>query len=117
MSTLIFLSPYVTVICGHPFQGIDSNSVIIEGYMDPALEGTVVSFDCPPQQVLIGPNTTTCMRNGEWEPDPREVECKGIEGHAIILASFTYCMSIIWRAAGDEAMNIVSFLLFCRLKS
>ena len=46
--------------------------------MDPALEGAVLSFDCPPQHVLIGPNTTTCMGNGEWEPDPREVECKGI---------------------------------------
>ena len=36
--------------------------------MDPASEGTVLFFDCPPQHVLIGPNTTTCMGNGEWEP-------------------------------------------------
>jgi hypothetical protein len=74
--------------------------VIIEGYMDPALEGAVLSFDCPPQQVLIGPNTTTCMGNGEWEPDPRDsVECKGIECSGgtrnNILTSFTYYMSII----------------------
>jgi hypothetical protein len=67
------------VICSHPFQDVDSNSVIIEDYMDPALEGTVLSFGCPHQYVLIGPNTTMCMGNGEWEPDPREVECKGIE--------------------------------------
>jgi hypothetical protein len=77
MSTLVFLSPYLIVICNHPFQDVDNNSVIIEGYMDPALEGVVLSFDCPSQQVLIGPNTTTCMGNGEWEPDPRELECKG----------------------------------------
>jgi hypothetical protein len=68
------------VICGHPFQdkiSVDNDAIVIEGYMDPALEGTVVSFDCSPQNVLIGPNTTMCMGNGEWEPDPREVECKG----------------------------------------
>ena len=46
--------------------------------MDPASEGAVLSFDCPPQHILIGPSTTTCMGNGEWEPDPREVECKDI---------------------------------------
>ena len=45
--------------------------------MDPALEGAVLSFDCPPQYVLVGPTTTTCMGNGEWEPDPREVKCIG----------------------------------------
>ena len=71
----------LTVICGHPFQDrvpVDNDSVMIGGYMDPSLEGAVLFFDCPPQHVLIGPNTTTCMGNGEWEPDPREVECKGI---------------------------------------
>ena len=75
------LHNYLTVICSHPFQdrvSVDNDSVIIESYMDPSLEGAVLSFDCAPQHVLIGPNTTTCMGNGEWEPDPREVECKGI---------------------------------------
>ena len=24
---------------------------------------------------VIGPNSSTCMGNGEWEPDPREVRC------------------------------------------
>jgi hypothetical protein len=69
------------VTCGHPFQdrvSVDNDFAIIEGYMDPALEGTVLSFDCPPHYHLIGPNTATCMENGEWEPDPRKVECKGI---------------------------------------
>ena len=64
--------------CGHPFQDVDNDSVIIEGYIEPSFEGAILSFDCPPQHVLIGPNTTTCMGNGEWEPDPRDVECKGI---------------------------------------
>ena len=64
--------------CGHPFQDIDNDSVIIEGYTDPSFEGAVLFFDCPPHYVLFGHNTTTCMGNGEWEPDPRDVECKGI---------------------------------------
>ena len=47
-------------------------------YIDPAIEGTTVTFECPHEHVLIGPNTTTCMGNGEWEPDPRDLTCKGI---------------------------------------
>ena len=43
------------------------------------MERTTVTFQCQcPEHVITGPNTTTCMGNGEWEPDPREVECKGI---------------------------------------
>ena len=72
-----------TVTCGHPLHdrvsGTESNSIIIMNYMDPAIEGTNITFGCPPDYVLIGPNTTTCMGNGEWEPDPREVECKGMQ--------------------------------------
>ena len=51
---------------------------MITGYVEPAMEGATVTFECPPQYVLTGPNTTTCMRNGEWEPDPGEVECNGM---------------------------------------
>ena len=53
-------------------------TMIVMDYMDPAIEGTTVTFECPPEHVLIGPNTTTCMGNGEWEPDPRDLACKGI---------------------------------------
>ena len=47
--------------------------------MEPATEGATVTFECPLQYVLTGPNITTCMGNGsgEWEPDPGEVECNG----------------------------------------
>ena len=51
--------------------------IIIMGYMDPAMEGATVTLVCPPQYALIGPNTTMCTGNGEWEPNPMEVECKG----------------------------------------
>ena len=47
-------------------------------YHDPAVEGTSAYFICPLGQLLTGPNISTCVGNGEWEPDPRELECKGI---------------------------------------
>ena len=43
------------------------------------MEGANVNFTCSPQHVLIGPRSAMCIGNGEWEPDPREVECKGAE--------------------------------------
>ena len=49
--------------------------------MEPAIEGATLTFDCPPQYVLVGSNTTICMENGEWEPDPGEVECHGKSHH------------------------------------
>ena len=39
--------------------------------------GTTVAVTCPSGLILTGPNTSTCMESGEWEPDLREVECKG----------------------------------------
>ena len=46
--------------------------------INPAREGTVIMFTCSASDlVLTGPNTTTCISNGEWEPDPMEVACRG----------------------------------------
>ena len=56
---------------------MNSKVIIREEYSDPALEGTIITFDCPPELVLVGSNATTCMGNGEWEPDPRDAKCKG----------------------------------------
>ena len=39
--------------------------------------GDNVDLSCPPGLVLTGPNTTTCMEDGEWEPDPSDSTCKG----------------------------------------
>ena len=44
--------------------------------MMPVMEGIVVSFSCHFEFILTGPNSSMCMRNGEWEPDPREVDCR-----------------------------------------
>ena len=49
----------------------------ITGYSQPALVGSNATFSCPLGLEQTGPKSSTCMENGEWEPDPREVECKG----------------------------------------
>ena len=59
---------------------IQETGVIAEGYEDPAMEGRNVIFSCPPGLVLTGPSTTTCMENGEWEPDPSGLKCESFEG-------------------------------------
>ena len=41
------------------------------------IEGQFITYTCPPGFELTGPNASVCMRNGEWEPDPREVDCIG----------------------------------------
>ena len=64
-------------ICGNPEDVVD-NSVNILDYTEPAVEGTTVTFQCPPGLGLDGANSSTCMENGEWEPYPREIHCFGI---------------------------------------
>ena len=68
-------------LSGADLQNNVSESIIVVsglGNRKPSLEGESVKFTCPPKRVLTGPNSTRCMGNGEWEPDPREVICKGI---------------------------------------
>ena len=56
---------------------MELTNAIVVGYVDPALEGQTTTFTCSTGQILNGFNSSTCMGNGEWEPDPREVECTG----------------------------------------
>ena len=39
------------------------------------IEGSVANLSCPPEMILSGTNTTTCTRNGVWEPNPQNVNC------------------------------------------
>ena len=55
----------------------DSPVRVVTGYRDPALEGTTVMFSCPTGRTLTGSSMSTCMEDGEWEPDLREIKCKG----------------------------------------
>ena len=49
-----------------------------------------------PPHVFTELNTTTCMRNGEWEPDPSLVECSTVLSHeAIIVAIFSSAIAFI----------------------
>ena len=59
--------------CNQPVTD-DSVRVIFD---DPTLIDSNATFTCPDEKVLIGPNASTCMDNGYWEPDPRGVECQG----------------------------------------
>ena len=47
------------------------------GDTDLPVYGTTFTFRCPPGRTLMGPNSTTCMETGEWEPDPSEAVCMG----------------------------------------
>lgn len=51
--------------------------ISITQYTEPAIEGSIVLFGCPSGLVLTGPNSSTCIRNGEWEPDPDHTNCNG----------------------------------------
>ena len=69
---------YKIAKCGYPAESdFEDSSLRITGYQAPMLEGSSLTLSCCPGLELVGPNYTTCMGNGEREPDPREVECKG----------------------------------------
>ena len=56
----------------------DNMQLVIVNYSSPAIEGTIAVFSCNGfGYVFTGPSIATCMVNGEWAPDPREVHCEG----------------------------------------
>ena len=58
-----------------------ATSVMVMGYNGVALEGNIVSFSCSSGLILSGSNSSTCMGNGEWEPDPRRSACHNKSHH------------------------------------
>ena len=69
--------------CGKPQIESDDILVVVGVGYDKSvpdlwtvLEGTMVNYSCSSGLVHSGPTSSTCMQNGEWEPDPTEVECK-----------------------------------------
>ena len=68
------MNSLLTGKCSNPMA---LTNAIPVGYVDPALQGQNIIFTCPPDHILNGSNSSTCMGNGEWEPDPGEVECIG----------------------------------------
>ena len=63
--------------CSNPMALVNNNVRII-GYEDPALEGEVISFTCSFGMELNGPISSSCIRNGEWDPNPGVVNCTGV---------------------------------------
>ena len=67
------------VKCPHPQQLLTDDHLVLN-YNNYFTEGSNVTLSCNDSAMfeLIGPGIITCNENGEWEPDPRKVECKGI---------------------------------------
>ena len=66
----------------------DIKVFVVSGYInesEPVMEGTTVNYTCPSGLVHSGPSSSTCTGKGEWEPDPRGVECNGKKMGYIIL--------------------------------
>ena len=58
-------------------------------YSYPATEGTTAVFSCSRSGYeLTGPQSAMCTRNGEWAPDPRQVQCQGMIITSIIIMMF-----------------------------
>ena len=71
--------PYNTAKCIHPehlTMTDDRVRVVLDN--DSALVGTNATFECLSGLAFSGPSyISTCMENGEWEPDPSQIECIG----------------------------------------
>ena len=55
----------------------DSVAVVSGSQDSPPLEGQLIIYTCPPEFMQTGPNASVCTGNGEWEPDPGQVDCIG----------------------------------------
>ena len=66
---------FVTANCGYPVSS--SSSSLSTNFSDPATPGMLVIFRCSEDLVLVGPDSSACMDDGQWEPDPSKVRCKG----------------------------------------
>ena len=68
----------IIVKCVHPLNlPMIDNSVKVLLDNDLALVDTNATFSCLSGLIFSGPMNSTCMENGEWEPDPQEVDCTG----------------------------------------
>ena len=86
VSRLVLMLCPTIVSCVNLFELLTEANrqlVNITNNQSPTVEGTSVSFGCNvPQLQLEGPNSTTCMESGKWEPDPSNVGCmQNIKGY------------------------------------
>ena len=88
INTMHGCSIIIIAKCGQPELLLIANDSVpnIEGYNGLPIEGSVISFSCPPGLSLIGPNFATCTETGEWEPDLSSLVCNNSKG----LDSYVY---------------------------
>ena len=65
----------VSANCGNPADQVN-DLVKVFGFKEPAVR-SIVTYSCPLGLKLTGPNSSTCMGSGEWEPYPGNVTCTG----------------------------------------
>lgn len=60
-----------------------------------ALEGVIITYTCPSGLTLVGDNTSVCLSNGQWQPDPRKVECRGTIINLYQIPQYYYVSTIL----------------------
>ena len=72
---------YPAVKCSYPpvdYMGIIMDNIHVND-KGPKVPETTIIFSCPPGLELTG-TYTTCNKNGEWDPDPRDITCTSTKG-------------------------------------
>jgi hypothetical protein len=66
------------VTCDHPpTQSLQDPVVMVTESDIPKVEGQFITYTCPSGFILTGPSASVCTGNGEWEPDPGQLDCIG----------------------------------------
>ena len=55
------------------------------------IEGSAVTYSCSPGLKVIESNKSTCMDNGQWEPDPLDVTCAGNNYYSLCYYMYLEC--------------------------
>ena len=76
------------------------------GYDNPALEGESIVFTCASGLKLGGPNSSMCMGNGEWEPDPGEANCTVQSTDPVICGHPQYVFQI------KDSLTVMTYMEF-----
>ena len=58
----------------------------------PLIEGNIVTYSCSPGLKIIESNVSTCMNNGQWEPNPLDITCTGKYLYAFGILCMHACM-------------------------
>ena len=84
---------------------------MVSGSQDsPYRMGQFITYTCPPGFVLNGPNASICTGNGEWEPDPGQMDCIG--DWIILLHVHCERCHIMWADLSKTLESIIILLLF-----